>query len=126
MSVSRLLTLRAPEGARILEKFLTQYPCFQGSPTHHESSLSVMISFGRLGENTRFRGVPAYQFQSSISNRFCCTDISVFVVAAFSTNELFAISIRLIDIATIPAFLARVLGIDLNYDFSLLCSQILN
>ena len=86
---------------------------------HHVYFLSVVINFGRLGA-LQFRNarVPAYHFQSSISNRFRSTDISVFMVATFHTDELFAISVLPINMTTISAFFAGMFRIDFNYDFS--------
>jgi hypothetical protein len=40
----------------------------------------------------------------------------------FNTDELFAISIGLIDIAAISAFLAGMFRIDFDYNLSWLCS----
>jgi hypothetical protein len=34
----------------ILKALWPQYPCYQGSQTHHVCFLSVVISFGRLGD----------------------------------------------------------------------------
>jgi hypothetical protein len=48
------------------------------------------------------------------------------MISTFSANELFAISIRLVDMTAFPTFLAGVFGINFDYDLSLLCSQILD